>query len=91
MDQKVYYVLVDYFLLSMTLPSEKLGVNAVTVQHGVQGMMYLLTECSKLLVCTCSFQFGDTLYVHVYSLQLIQPQNSVNFKYTIYTLLSLFQ
>ena len=34
----------------MLSPLEKLGVNAQTVQHGVQGMMYLLTECSKLMV-----------------------------------------
>ena len=29
---------------------EKLGVDANTVQHGVEGLMYLLTECSKLMV-----------------------------------------
>ena len=39
-------VSVRYILVS----SEKLGVNVVTVQNGVQGMMYLLTECSKLMV-----------------------------------------
>ncbi len=30
---------------------EKLEVDARTVQHGVEGLMYLLTECSKLMVC----------------------------------------
>ncbi len=29
---------------------EKLSVDATTVEHGVQGLMYLLTECSKLMV-----------------------------------------
>ena len=29
---------------------EKLGVNPKTVQHGVEGLMYLITECSKLMV-----------------------------------------
>ena len=32
------------------MSTEKLGVDAVTVQHGVEGLMYLLTECSKILV-----------------------------------------
>lgn len=31
--------------------SEKLGVPTETVQHGVEGLIYLLTESSKLLVC----------------------------------------
>ena len=29
---------------------EKLGVDPKTVQHGVEGLMYLITECSKLMV-----------------------------------------
>ncbi len=28
---------------------EKLEVDALTVQHGVEGLMYLLMECSKLM------------------------------------------
>ena len=31
-------------------PTEKLSVDVKTVEHGVEGLMYLLTECSKLLV-----------------------------------------
>ena len=49
------------FLLSLS--SEKLGVNATTVQHGVQGMMYLLTECSKLMVCGIH---GGKCYMHIH-------------------------
>ena len=30
--------------------AEKLGVAADSVQHGVEGLMYLLTEASKLMV-----------------------------------------
>lgn len=30
--------------------AEKLNVEVVTVERGVQGLMYLLTECSKLMV-----------------------------------------
>ena len=30
--------------------AEKLSVDVVTVEHGVEGLMYLLTECSKLMV-----------------------------------------
>ena len=56
------------FLLSLS--SEKLGVNATTVQHGVQGMMYLLTECSKLMVggpgviCICMKEDVHTVYMY---------------------------
>ena len=32
---------------------EKLDVDVATIQHGVEGLMYLLTECSKLMVCVC--------------------------------------
>ena len=37
--------------------AEKLDVDVATIQHGVEGLMYLLTECSKLMVfyicCKC--------------------------------------
>lgn len=36
--------------------AQKLDVDATTVQHGVEGLMYLLTECSKLLVSELDFQ-----------------------------------
>ena len=39
-----------YILYIDSWPIEKLGVDASTVQHGVEGLMYLLTECSKLMV-----------------------------------------
>lgn len=29
---------------------EKLGVDVTIVEHGVEGLMYLLTESSKLMV-----------------------------------------
>ena len=37
---------------------EKLGVEPETVRHGVEGLMFLITECSKLMVphtsiCNC--------------------------------------
>ena len=32
--------------------AEKLSVDPKVVQHGVEGLMYLLTECSKLMVIT---------------------------------------
>ena len=31
--------------------SEKLSVDAETVRHGVEGLMYLLAESAKLMVC----------------------------------------
>lgn len=34
----------------------KLGVSAETVQHGVEGLMYLLTESSKLMISEIDFQ-----------------------------------
>ena len=30
--------------------AEKLSVSPETIQHGVEGLMYLLTECAKLMV-----------------------------------------
>ncbi|XP_052815602.1 COMM domain-containing protein 2-like [Mya arenaria] len=36
--------------------AKKLGVPADTVQHGVEGLMYLLTESSKLLISEIDFQ-----------------------------------
>ena len=32
------------------MTAEKLEVDPQTVQHGVEGLMYLITECSKLMV-----------------------------------------
>ena len=29
---------------------EKLDVDVATIQHGVEGLMYLITECAKLMV-----------------------------------------
>ena len=40
----------SHSLLPHPLCSEKLGVDPAVVQHGVEGLMYLLTECSKLFV-----------------------------------------
>lgn len=36
--------------------AQKLGVSAETVQQGVEGLMYLLTESSKLLISEIDFQ-----------------------------------
>jgi hypothetical protein len=36
--------------------SQKLGVDLETVQHGVEGLMYLMTECAKLMVSEVDFQ-----------------------------------
>ncbi|KAK7089961.1 COMM domain-containing protein 2-like [Littorina saxatilis] len=36
--------------------AQKLGVEAQTVQHGVEGMMYLLSESSKLMLSEIDFQ-----------------------------------
>ncbi|XP_033118094.1 COMM domain-containing protein 2-like [Anneissia japonica] len=36
--------------------AQKLSVDALTVQNGVQGLMYLLTESSKLMVSEIDFQ-----------------------------------
>lgn len=38
-----------------SLLAEKLGVPSETVQNGVQGLMYLLTESSKLLMNDLDF------------------------------------
>ena len=35
---------------------EKLDVDVATIQHGVEGLMYLITECSKLMVHMLSLQ-----------------------------------
>ena len=42
------------FLLFFLYLTEKLGVTAEAVQHGVEGLMYLMTESSKLLVSSYS-------------------------------------
>lgn len=40
--------------------SEKLNVDVDTVHHGVEGLMYLLTESSKLMVSTHKiYRFTD--------------------------------
>uniref|UniRef100_A0AAZ3R5V5 COMM domain-containing protein n=1 Tax=Oncorhynchus tshawytscha TaxID=74940 RepID=A0AAZ3R5V5_ONCTS len=36
--------------------ARKLSVDAETVQHGVEGLMYLLTESSKLMISEVDFQ-----------------------------------
>lgn len=36
--------------------AQKLQVNAETIQHGVEGLMYLLTESSKLMLNEIDFQ-----------------------------------
>uniref|UniRef100_A0A4W3ISQ1 COMM domain containing 2 n=1 Tax=Callorhinchus milii TaxID=7868 RepID=A0A4W3ISQ1_CALMI len=36
--------------------ARKLSVSAETVQHGVEGLMYLLTESSKLMISQVDFQ-----------------------------------
>lgn len=36
--------------------AQKLGVDAETVQHGVEGLMYLLSESSKLMLSEIDFQ-----------------------------------
>ncbi|XP_065887042.1 COMM domain-containing protein 2-like [Dysidea avara] len=35
--------------------AQKLGVDVDTIQHGVEGLMYLLTECSKLMLSELDF------------------------------------
>ena len=50
---KLSYLFKDLFEsdgVNVLVISEKLGVAAETVQHGVEGLIYLLTESSKLLV-----------------------------------------
>lgn len=37
---------------------EKLKVDPNTVEHGVEGLMYLLTECSKLMVFHAVYIFN---------------------------------
>lgn len=39
-----------YCEIDFVLFSEKLGVSPEKVHHGVEGLMYLLTESSKLMV-----------------------------------------
>ncbi|XP_064394217.1 COMM domain-containing protein 2-like [Halichondria panicea] len=48
--------------------AQKLGVEATTVQHGVEGLMYLLTECSKMLISEIDFK--DSVMVLGYSEEL---------------------
>ena len=45
--EREWYVMVNTWLYDIT---EKLGVAPDTVRHGVEGLMYLFTECSKLMV-----------------------------------------
>ncbi|XP_071954791.1 COMM domain-containing protein 2-like [Antedon mediterranea] len=48
--------------------AQKLSVDALTVQNGVQGLMYLLTESSKLMVSEIDFQ--DSILVLGFSEEL---------------------
>lgn len=47
-----YHRIVSLHVFSFPL-SGKLNVSSDTVQHGVEGLIYLLTESSKLMVRTC--------------------------------------
>ena len=47
---KKQIVYLKKFKIFWFFPTEKLSVDPKTVQHGVEGLMYLLTECSKLMV-----------------------------------------
>ena len=61
----------SYILYIDSWPIEKLGVDASTVQHGVEGLMYLLTECSKLMVreiCNCTQKMFS---IHYHSFGLV--------------------
>ena len=56
------FFFIKSYQLALTTPSsftcllaEKLGVPSETVQNGVQGMMYLMTESSKLLMNDLDF------------------------------------
>lgn len=49
---------------------QKLGVDPTTVQHGVEGLMYLITECSKLMVN--EIDFLDSIMVLGFSEELNQ-------------------
>lgn len=55
---------------------EKLGVDAVTVRHGVEGLMHLMIESSKLMVC----------YILGY-MSWIYSENM--YKYTVKTLVNM--
>ncbi|CAI8019464.1 COMM domain-containing protein 2 [Geodia barretti] len=49
---------------------QKLEVDPQTVQHGVEGLMYLITECSKLMVS--EIDFLDSIMVLGFSEELNQ-------------------
>ncbi|XP_065840717.1 COMM domain-containing protein 2-like [Oscarella lobularis] len=36
--------------------TQKLGVSAETVKHGIEGLMYLMTECAKLMISELDFK-----------------------------------
>ncbi len=55
--------------------TEKLGVEAATVQHGVEGLMYLLTECSKMQVRELTVSLKNNLYGHFTLVQTVNPQS----------------
>ncbi|XP_065178026.1 COMM domain-containing protein 2-like [Sycon ciliatum] len=48
--------------------AQKLSVSPETIQHGVEGLMYLLTECAKLMVNEIDFQ--DSILVLGFSEEL---------------------
>ncbi|XP_057595864.1 COMM domain-containing protein 2 isoform X1 [Hippopotamus amphibius kiboko] len=51
-----------------TAPRRKLSVSSDTVQHGVEGLIYLLTESSKLMISELDFQ--DSVFVLGFSEEL---------------------
>ena len=48
--------------------AQKLNVDVTTVLHGVEGLIYLMTECSKLMVNDLDFQ--DSIIVLGFSVEL---------------------
>lgn len=56
----------------LSLLAGKLGAPVEVVQHGVEGLMYLMTESSKCMVltvcvCLCVCMFMHILYIYVFS------------------------
>ena len=44
--------------------AEKLDVDVATIQHGVEGLMYLITECAKLMVYLFLVALLYMLYIY---------------------------
>lgn len=45
---------------------EKLDVDVATIQHGVEGLMYLITECSKLMVHLLHVWYSEFSYLKIF-------------------------